>query len=82
MRAGLSLKLPSPTFVSGLVLTLLLDGAEKSLMNFRPPSVWVIVEVVIPKTCQQYLGHGILKILLKKTLIVISLSGILDLNGN
>jgi hypothetical protein len=29
-----SSKLPSPTFVSGLVLTLLLDGAEKLLMHF------------------------------------------------
>jgi hypothetical protein len=36
MRAGLSLKLQSPTFVSGPVLTLLLDGAEKSLMHFWP----------------------------------------------
>jgi hypothetical protein len=36
MRAGLSSKLPSPTFISGPVLTLLLDGAEKSLMHFRP----------------------------------------------
>jgi hypothetical protein len=35
MRAGLSLKLPSPTFVSGPVLTLLLDGAKKSLMHFQ-----------------------------------------------
>jgi hypothetical protein len=36
MRAGLSSKLPSLAFVSGLVLTLLLDGAKKSLMHFRP----------------------------------------------
>jgi hypothetical protein len=33
MRAGLSLKLPSPMFISRLVLTLALDGAEKSLMH-------------------------------------------------
>jgi RNase P/RNase MRP subunit p30 len=38
--------------------------------------------VVIPKTCQQYLGHAILKIMVKKTLIEISLSRILDPNGN
>jgi hypothetical protein len=38
--------------------------------------------VVIPKTCQQYLGRAILKILVKKTVIEISLSGILDLSGN
>jgi hypothetical protein len=38
--------------------------------------------VVIPKTCQQYLGRAILKILVKKNLIEISLSGILDLNDN
>jgi hypothetical protein len=44
--------------------------------------VRVLVAVVIPKTCQQYLERAILKILLKKTLIEISLSGILDLNGN
>jgi hypothetical protein len=36
MRAGLSLKLPSSTFVSSPALTLLLDGAEKSLMHFWP----------------------------------------------
>jgi hypothetical protein len=36
MRAGLSSKLPSLTFIFGLVLTLLLDGAKKSLMHFRP----------------------------------------------
>jgi hypothetical protein len=36
MRASLSSKLPSPTFISGPVLTLLLDGAKKSLMHFRP----------------------------------------------
>jgi hypothetical protein len=35
MRAGLSLKLSSPMFVSGPVLTLALDGAEKSLMHFQ-----------------------------------------------
>jgi hypothetical protein len=40
------------------------------------------VVVVIPKTCQRYLGPAILKTLVKKTLIEISLSGILDLNGN
>jgi hypothetical protein len=34
MRAGLSSKLPSPTFVFGEVLTLLLDRAKKSLMHF------------------------------------------------
>jgi hypothetical protein len=37
---------------------------------------------VIPESCQQYLGRAILKILVKKTLIEISLSGILDPNGN
>jgi hypothetical protein len=36
MRAGLHLKLPSLTFVTGPVLTLLLDEAEKSLMHFQP----------------------------------------------
>jgi hypothetical protein len=36
MRVGLSSKLPSPMFVSGPVLTMLLDGAKKSLMHFRP----------------------------------------------
>jgi hypothetical protein len=35
MRANLSLKLPSPMFVYGPVLTLALDGAEKSLMHLR-----------------------------------------------
>jgi hypothetical protein len=44
--------------------------------------VWVLVAVVIPKTCQQYLGRVILKIMVKKILIEISLSGILDPNGN
>jgi hypothetical protein len=34
MRAGLSLKLPSSMFVSEPVLTLALDEAEKSLMQF------------------------------------------------
>jgi hypothetical protein len=29
-------KLPSLMFISDPVLTLLLDGAEKSLMHFRP----------------------------------------------
>jgi hypothetical protein len=29
MRAGLSSKLPSPMFVSGRILTLALEGAEK-----------------------------------------------------
>jgi hypothetical protein len=82
MRAGLSLKLPSLTFVSGPVLTLLLDGAKKSSMHFRPPSVRVPVAVVILETCQQYLGRTILKILVKKTLIEISLSGIVHPNGN
>jgi hypothetical protein len=42
----------------------------------------VLVAVVIPETCQQYLRRAILKILLNKILIEISLSGILDLNGN
>jgi hypothetical protein len=42
----------------------------------------VLVVVVIPETCQQYFRRAILKILVKKTLIEISLSGILDLNGN
>jgi hypothetical protein len=35
MRVGLSLKMPSPMFVSGLVLTLALDEAEKSLMHLQ-----------------------------------------------
>jgi hypothetical protein len=35
MRAGLCSKLPSPMFVSRPVLTLALDGAEKSLMQLR-----------------------------------------------
>jgi hypothetical protein len=34
MRAGLSFKLTSLMFVSGPVLMLALDGAEKSLMHF------------------------------------------------
>jgi hypothetical protein len=34
--AGLSSKLPSLTFVSGPILTLLLDGVVKSLMHFWP----------------------------------------------
>jgi hypothetical protein len=42
----------------------------------------VLVVVVIPETCQQYLERVILKILMKKTLIEISLSGILDSNVN
>jgi hypothetical protein len=42
----------------------------------------VLVAVVIPKTCQQYLRRAILKTLVKKTLIEISLSWILDPNGN
>jgi hypothetical protein len=42
----------------------------------------VLVAVVIPETCQQYLGRAILAILVKKTLIEISLLGILDSNGN
>jgi hypothetical protein len=42
----------------------------------------VLVAVVIPETCQQYLGCVILKILMKKTLIKISLLRILNLNGN
>jgi hypothetical protein len=50
--------------------------------NLKRKSVWVLVAVVIPKTCQQYLRRVILKILVKKTLIEISLSGILDPNGN
>jgi hypothetical protein len=37
---------------------------------------------VIPETCQQYLRRAILKILVKKTLIDISLSEILDPIGN
>jgi hypothetical protein len=40
------------------------------------------VAVVIPETCHQYLERAILKIPVKKTLIEISLSGILDPNGN
>jgi hypothetical protein len=35
MRVGLSAKLPSLMFISEPVLTLLLDGAEKSLMHFQ-----------------------------------------------
>jgi hypothetical protein len=35
LHHGLSSKLPSPMFVSRLVLTLALDGAEKSLMHLR-----------------------------------------------
>jgi hypothetical protein len=42
----------------------------------------VLVVVVIPETCQQYLRHATLKILVKKTLIEISISRILDPNGN
>jgi hypothetical protein len=35
MRAGLTSKLPSSTFISSPVLSLLLDGAKKSSMHFR-----------------------------------------------
>jgi hypothetical protein len=35
LRAGLSSKLPSLMFVSVLVLTLALDGVEKSLLHLR-----------------------------------------------
>jgi hypothetical protein len=35
MRAGLSLKLTSPMFVSGPILMLALDGAEKLLMHIQ-----------------------------------------------
>jgi hypothetical protein len=35
MRVGLSLKLQSPMFISGPVLSLALDRAEKSLMHLR-----------------------------------------------
>jgi hypothetical protein len=44
--------------------------------------MWVLVVVVIPETCQQYLRHAILMILVKKTLIDISLLGVLDPNVN
>jgi hypothetical protein len=50
-------------------------------MYFRPAIYLGYGAVVIPETCQQYLGV-VLKILVKKTLIKISLSGTLDLNGN
>jgi hypothetical protein len=42
----------------------------------------VLMAVVIPETCEQYLGRVILKILVKETFIEISLLGILDPNGN
>jgi hypothetical protein len=35
IRVGLSSKLPSSIFIFGPVLTLALDGAEKSLMHLR-----------------------------------------------
>jgi hypothetical protein len=35
MSAGLSSKLPSLRFISGPVLILAIDGAEKSLIHFR-----------------------------------------------
>jgi hypothetical protein len=38
--------------------------------------------VMIPEICQQSLGHGIRKILVKKALIETSLSEILDPYGN
>jgi hypothetical protein len=41
-----------------------------------------LVAVVIRETFQQYLGHAILKILVKKALIKIFLLEILDQNGN
>jgi hypothetical protein len=69
-------------FISGSVLTLALDGVEKSLMHLQEPLVQVRVVVVIPETYQQSLRRAILKILLKKTLSENSLSEILDLNGN
>jgi hypothetical protein len=40
MRAGLSSKLPSLMFISRPVLTLALDGAEKSLMH-----LWAAISV-------------------------------------
>jgi hypothetical protein len=82
MRTGLSLKLPSPMLVSSPVLPLLLDGAKNSLMHFRPAICVCSCGGGDPKTCQQYLKRAILKILVKKTLIEIFLSGILVLNGN
>jgi hypothetical protein len=63
MRADLSSKLPSLMFISGQVLTLVVDGAEKSLMHSGQPSVRVCVAVVIPEICRQSLGRGIQKIL-------------------
>jgi hypothetical protein len=44
MSAGLSSKLPSLIFISGPVLMLARDGAEKSLMHFR-------VAIGIGSTC-------------------------------
>jgi hypothetical protein len=81
MRAGLSLKMPSPMFVSGPVLMLALDGADKSLRHLQAAISACRVVVVIPKICRQSLRRGIQKILVKKTLSKPSLSDILDPNG-
>jgi hypothetical protein len=59
-----------------------LHGAEKSLMHFWQPSVWVRVAVVIPEICRQSLERGMQKILVRKALSETSLLEILDLNGN
>jgi hypothetical protein len=80
MRAGLSSKLPSSMFISGPVLTLALDGAEKSLMHLQ--AAISAGSVVITKICRQSLKRGIRTILMKKALIETSLSEILDPNSN
>jgi hypothetical protein len=69
-------------FVSGPVLTLALDGAEKLLMHLWAAISVVRVVVMIPEICPQSLGHGIWKILVKKALSETFLSEILDPNGN
>jgi hypothetical protein len=82
MRVGLSSKLSSLMFISGLVVTLALDGAEKLLMHLWATISVVRVVVTIPEICPQSLGHGIRKILVKKALSEPFLLEILDLNGN
>jgi hypothetical protein len=82
MRAGLSSKLPSSMFISGPVLTLALDGAEKSLMHLQAAISAGSCAVVITKICRQSLKRGIRTILMKKALIETSLSEILDPNSN
>jgi hypothetical protein len=82
MRVGLSSKLSSLMFVSGPVLTLALDGAEKLLMHLWAAISVVRVVVMIPEICPQSLGHGIRKILVKKALSVMMCIRVTVILGN